>query len=565
MVNLGGRLILKETVWQAYGDSMTNEANEDFDNLSREMFYTLIERNPLMATNYGIHECDHLMPEGTVEYQMENIRLLEDYLKKFEAIDPSGLTEDRKLDRGLAIHNLKLGLYHSKEIEMWRQAPLAASVVGSALFSLLTRDFAPLEKRLESITGRLERAPRYIEETKGRITDPVKLWTRMEIESCVHLPLLFDVIVNTGKENGLDEEKRKKLEDAAEGAKKAVNGYGEWLEKDVLPRAKEEYVVGRQHFENLLELRELDMSSGEILSLGEKYLRDTKEELERLGREIKPGAGVGEIKEEIKGKHPTSFEEAMKLYREAVEKSRKFVIENEMATVPLDEELRVMETPEYLRHVIPFAAYMSPAKFDKKQLGIYIVTPVGDRAEMMKEHSYSSITNTSVHEGYPGHHLQLTCALRNNSYIRLLSHSKETIEGWAHYCEEHMKNLGFDDTPESRFEYLTEIVWRACRIIIDIKLSSGEMSFDDAVEFLVKQTGMERPAAVAEVKRYTQYPAYQLSYLLGKHMIKELKEDVKRRAGEKYSDKFFHDTILYEGSIPMKYLRSVFDRKVERL
>jgi uncharacterized protein (DUF885 family) len=170
-----------------------------------------------------------------------------------------------------------------------------------------------------------------------------------------------------------------------------------------------------------------------------------------------------------------------------------------------------------------------------------------------------------VHEGYPGHHLQLTCANKNPSLTRTLSRAIETIEGWAHYCEEFMKEIGYDDTLESRFVQTLDSIWRATRIIIDVKLSCGKMSFNEAVDFLIEQTGMEKKAAIAEVKRYTQNPAYQLSYLLGKHLIKDLKMRVKKRMGSSFSDKFFHDTILNAGSLPMKYIEEIFDEKLKHL
>src|SRR5947199_372632 len=83
-------------------------------------------------------------------------------------------------------------------------------------------------------------------------------------------------------------------------------------------------------------------------------------------------------------------------------------------------------------------------------------------------------------------------------------------------------------TAKAKFVQMTDQIWRACRIIIDVDLHTGKMGFDEVVDFLVRESGMERPGAIAEVKRYTYWPAYQLSYLLGKHLIVQLRKDVKR-------------------------------------
>jgi len=106
------------------------------------------------------------------------------------------------------------------------------------------------------------------------------------------------------------------------------------------------------------------------------------------------------------------------------------------------------------------------------------------------------------------------------------------------------------------------LVWRAARIVIDVQLSSGEMTFDEAVDFLVEQTGMERDAAMAEVRRYTFTPGQPLSYLLGKHLIKQLRREAEEKLGDDFSAKRFHDLLLSSGSIPVKYHREILDQAV---
>jgi uncharacterized protein (DUF885 family) len=185
---------------------------------------------------------------------------------------------------------------------------------------------------------------------------------------------------------------------------------------------------------------------------------------------------------------------------------------------------------------------------------------------MWQEHNYASISNTSVHEAYPGHHLQLSAAITNPSLVRLLADSAaEFAEGWAFYTEGVMKDHGFDDTPPHRYIQHTDAIWRAARIILDVKLHRGQIGFDEAVDFLAEHTGFARPAAVAEVKRYTSTPTYQLSYLYGRHMIDRLKEQVERRMGPAFNLKFFHDTLIYGGMMPVSFARRLFEAKLDGL
>jgi uncharacterized protein (DUF885 family) len=127
-----------------------------------------------------------------------------------------------------------------------------------------------------------------------------------------------------------------------------------------------------------------------------------------------------------------------------------------------------------------------------------------------------------------------------------------------------MGQKGFITDLETRFVQVNDMIWRAVRIIVDIKLSRGEISVDDAVEMLVRETGMSKEGAVAEVRRYTQTPGYALSYLLGKHLILGLKEELKQKMGDRFSEKFFHDTITANGYLPMSMVRKIFEEKINK-
>ena len=207
-------------------------------------------------------------------------------------------------------------------------------------------------------------------------------------------------------------------------------------------------------------------------------------------------------------------------------RARRHLVEHDLVTVPDDERIDVVPTPEYLRNVVPFAAYFEPAAFDRDPKGIYIVTPsVDGDPNAMREHNFASISNTSIHEAYPGHHLQLDTARRNGSLTRLLADAPEFVEGWGMYSELMMREHGFDDGPAFRLIMHTDAIWRACRIILDIRMHRGEISVEEATDFLVEQTSFERPNARAEVQWYTYRPTYPLSYLLGRTLLLGLRAD----------------------------------------
>ena len=539
-------------------------SDADLDRLSEEIFDWYVHENPLFATSMGIHEFDHLLPDGRRDAQLRELAKAGEVLERLGGIDRKALSPGKRIDRDALRNVLRMAAFEIEELGIWESMPQAADSVGAALFPLFMRDFAPLPKRMEGITARLEATPRFVLDMRTRMRTPVRLWSEIASESATRLPGFFRVIQAAG-DGALPSADRSRLAEAVAKATEAFAAQVRWLETDILPRSADRVGIGATKFRKLVRIRELGITVEAIRAVGTRYLRSSKRELARVAHEVKAGASVEEAKAIVKGDHPSAFPEALAYTAKTMEDGKRFILANGLATIPPNEELCVIETPSFLRHVIPFAAYSSPARYDAKQQGFYMVTPVEDKPEMLREFSYPGVRNTAVHEGYPGHHLQLTCANLNPSKARALSSAIETIEGWAHYCEDMMKEAGFSADPSTKLVQILDQIWRACRIVIDIDLHCGRMTFDEAVDMLVREVGMERPGAVAEVRRYTYTPAYPLSYLLGKDMILRLRREVRRSLGKAYSDKFFHDTFLYAGSIPMTYMRQIFAYKVKEL
>jgi uncharacterized protein (DUF885 family) len=536
-----------------------SEADARFDRTIDRWFRDQLDMRPEWATYFGIHDHDSRLSSGGRDAIDEEVGFYRRTIEELSALDPEELSSERALDRDLAIHQARLGHFWLTEYRSWAGSSGAAEHIGEALFPLFTRDFAPLRDRLESIVGRLKAAPRFLVETRERVTDPVRLWTEIDIESTQELPAFLDTILAAARTDGGDPALADRLEAAIGVAREALAEHAAWLRDEVLPRANGHWAAGRERFEEMIRLRELEADGDEILAVGEELLASEKGARDAVCVQIDPTASASEVADQVKENHAATFVEALAEYRDAMDRARAFVVERGLATPPPEDHLNVIETPSFIRHVIPFAAYYDPAKFDENPVGIYIVTPPSS-PEMMREHNRSSISNTSVHEAYPGHHLQLSAAITNPSLVRLFSGAAEFSEGWAFYCERMMKEAGFDDTPEGWYIVHTDAIWRATRIILDVQLHRGEIGFDEAVDKLVSETGFERPAAVAEIKRYTTSPTQPLSYLYGRHMIEKLKADVQARAGADFDLRGFHDTLLYGGTMPVSYARRLFER-----
>jgi uncharacterized protein (DUF885 family) len=240
-----------------------------------------------------------------------------------------------------------------------------------------------------------------------------------------------------------------------------------------------------------------------------------------------------------------------------MERSRLAVATAGLATVPYGEDLIVEAMPEFQRPTYPYAAYVGAGPFESSRRGRFWVTlpDAGDdqrtRRERLEGHPRAGIAVIACHEGYPGHHLQLTVSADQPSLARKAIRSNVMVEGWGLYVEELMTELGYLDSPQTRLLRLKDLLWRAARVTVDVGLATGEMSFDEAVRFMVERARLEPPNAVGEVRRYALNPLQPSSYALGRVAILALREKA-RAAG--WGMRLFHDRLLGAGSLPPKLL-----------
>src|SRR5206468_3999441 len=295
---------------------------------------------------------------------------------------------------------------------------------------------------------------------------------------------------------------------AAEAAADALDEYVVWLKKALQPKARGTFAIGRDTVDAWLKEKELlDHDAASLREWGAEFYGETEAALN--GAAIEVGhQDWRAVMEAARDDHP-SEETLVETYRAEMERSRLAVGIAGLATIPYGEDLVVEAMPEYQRPTYPYAAYVGAAPFESARKGRFWVTlPAPDddertRRERLEGHPRAGIAVIACHEGYPGHHLQLTVSADNSSLARKSLRSNLMVEGWGLYVEELMTELGYLDAPATRLLRLKDLLWRAARVMVDVGLSTGEMTFDEAVAFMVDKPRLEPPNAIAEVRRYT--------------------------------------------------------------
>ncbi|MDQ3871696.1 MAG: DUF885 domain-containing protein, partial [Chloroflexota bacterium] len=247
--------------------------------LVADFFSGLMERQPVLATFLGIHERDDRLADTSRDGKEAEIAAGRRFLSELESLEPDDLSDEVRFERELAIHLARRSLFDHEVHRVWERRASAVDEIGDGLFSVLARDFAPLAERLDSMTGRLEAAPRVIDENRRRLGDrPVRLWNELELRSASEVHTLVDAILRAGRV-ALSAESRElaRLERAATVARAAVSEYEGWL-REVIGRAGGDFALGRDRYDELVALRAFDgLTTDAILAIGEEQLALNKQ------------------------------------------------------------------------------------------------------------------------------------------------------------------------------------------------------------------------------------------------------------------------------------------------
>jgi uncharacterized protein (DUF885 family) len=535
----------------------------DFDRLTAEIFDFLMKSNPVWATSAGIHDYDDQLPALSPVARQERIDRLTEYGNRLQAFDKAGeLDEDGSLDCKLLLGTVENELIEEQQINRSARdpnVPLQMALFGC--FKLMSGDFAPLEERAYSALGRLQQVPRILQEGKANLEEQKEIptvWAEMAEELAVIAMTYFGMVIPSMTESV--KKHHEAIAKAGNAAASICAEYLKFLQEEMTERSKGSYAVGTDVFEQLLKAQHgLDYSCEELLQIGEEAIAATEEQMDKLVDEIKPGANRQEVIEALKQDYP-SDEKLVATYGDEVDKLRKFIVDKKIVSLPEEDHLDVMETPDFARPVLPFAAYSPPAPFDKKRRGALWVTPINSEAppekqeEQRRGQNRHSLLLIALHETYPGHHLQLATAAAQESRVRRLAHSSLFAEGWALYCEELLEEQGYYTEPGTRLMKLVHQLWRACRVVIAVSLHTGTMTFTDAVNLLMEKVNVDKINAIAEVKRYTQSPTQPQSYLVGKLELMKLRERSQQKLGKNHNLRSFHDRLLSFGTVPISLI-----------
>jgi uncharacterized protein (DUF885 family) len=504
--------------------------------------------NPVEGTYVGRHEFDADLPRFDPASLREYDAALRAYTSSLEEVEADSLEDE--IDRTAALHAARHDL-----IMLEREKPHARNASHALLYALngihllLVRDSDDAERRAAALLARVRAMPRFLDEAAEALTDARSVYFDTARAMVLGGVSLLREGLSAAPLPGVDS---MALAEARDAAVDALHRYADSLAL-LEPTADADAGIGRELFD--LKLHTAHMireNADELLRFGERLRTEAIAELERLAAELRPNTPWRDVVRMLREDTPTR-ETAIDEYRGAMRAAHEFTLERGLVTVP-DGELVVAPTPDFLRALIPFAAYQGPAAFDGDGRGTFFVT-LPHLGEPWRLHCRAELPSTALHEGVPGHHLQIVTASCLPRPVRRVLSSPAAQEGWALYCENLMAEQGFISDPAERFFQVHHLLWRALRVILDVSLHTKGMTVDKAAALLHSELSLEESAARAEAVRYCAFPTYQLCYALGRRDILRLRDDARAARGAMFSLRTFHDELLAYGALPTPLAR----------
>jgi uncharacterized protein (DUF885 family) len=311
--------------------------------------------------------------------------------------------------------------------------------------------------------------------------------------------------------------------------------------------------IGAEGLKEDLEAEMIAYTPEELIALAEREFKWIDAEKARAARDMGMGTDVKGALEKVKQAYVPPGEQP-ELIRRLAREAVAFITEKDLVTVPpLSDEVWRMEM------MTPRQQLVSPFFLGGEVIQVSYPTDSmahDDKMMSMRGNNPHFSMATVHHELIPGHHLQGFMTSRYNTHRGAFG-TPFWGEGWALYWEMLLWDEGFPRTPEDRMGMLFWRSHRLARIIFSLKVHLGQMTPQEAVDFLVDRVGHERANAEAEVRRSfngNYSPLYQAAYMLGGMQIRSLQRELV--GGGRMTNKEFHDAILQGGRMPIEMVRA---------
>ena len=552
--------------------------NEDarFTAFGERIVDEFLKLDPVSATQLGDHRYDALLPDVSAKGRAARRAFAEQALAQLAKFDAHKLNREHQVDAILLRDQLNYIIFSVDRLQDWAWDPLTYSA-GNAFFTLTSREFAPLPVRLRSAIGRMEALPTFLQQARESL-NPARVPLIHAQTAAKQNPGLNDLIDGiVAQKSALPAADQTRLVKAAATAKAAVADYQEWLDKQLVPNAKGNERLGAALYDEKLRLAlNSSLSRQEIRTRAEAEIRDLRSKMYVVAAGMLKGhagapsapanptpeqqqavieAGLAIVAADVPPK-----DQMIPFAQQALGKAISFAKAKKIVSFPT-ASFNVIEMPEYARGFSAAYADM-PGPLEKDQRGFFDVMPIPtdwtaeQSASFLREYNKWTLHELALHEGVPGHLLQLAHSNQYKSRLRAFLQSGSMIEGWACYGQDVMADAGFlNRDPRYLLAHYKFQMRVPVNAILDQDFHVNGLTRDQAMQMMTKTAFQEEREAAGKWVRMQLSSAQLPTYFVGYSEWWDFRNAAEKRPG--FNLEKFHDAALSHGSPPVRFIREL--------
>ncbi len=518
-----------------------------------------LKAHPVFAVVAGRHESDGQLPDWSAVGIAAEITRLKGARTRAMAIATPGLNERDRFERDYFVARINRDLFWLETAEAPFRNPawyLDWIVDGLDPAPYLTRNYAPIETRMRAYTKYAKSVQGAAASIRGTLRTPLALpLLERGVGAFKGFAEFFEDYVPAVFGSVDDAALQKEMADANAGAARAMRDLATWLESQ-RSSATGNYALGAEAFSKmLLETEQVNTPLAELEAVGRADLERNQKALREECAKYARGATIPACIAKMNANKPKGG--VVEGARAQLDGLKMFVQEAGVATIPGTEQALVNEAPPYNR---ANTAYIDiPGPYEEGLPAVYYISPPDPSWTQQEQREYipgvADLLFTSVHEVWPGHFLQFLHSNRNPSIVGRLFVGYAFAEGWAHYAEEMMWEMGLGKgDPEVHIGQLSNALLRNVRFLSAIGLHTHGMTVADSEKMFRNEAFSDAGTARQQAARGTYDPAY-LNYTMGKLMIRKLRDDWSATRGGQKAWRQFHDEFLTYGGPPIPMVR----------
>jgi uncharacterized protein (DUF885 family) len=562
----------------------TGEVDQRLYARFKEYLDASFNQRPLDATRLGDHRFDAQLEDLSPAARKRWTDLQRETLARLnKSVEARALSEPARIDLDIFRHELEKSVWLAEHTRPFEEDPrVYGDYINDSVYLLLTQSTLPQETNIANAIARMRQIPRIVELAKQCLNNPPRVHTETAIRQNRGAIAFYenDLFGIVGSSPQLES-----LKAAARQVAACLKGYQDFLETDLLPRARGDWRLGRARFAKKLQL-ELDagLTAADVLGDAEAEFTRVRREMYVIARQLWHRFFPAEAlpaDDEI-GRRQTIQKVLARVAQEhgrpedltadvgqCVAEVKRFISASGVLALPDPDRCQIIEMPEFQRG--NSTAYMnSPPPLDPSATGYYAVSPPPkdwDAARVksyLEEYNRHMLQILTIHEAYPGHYVQFEYANRNPSIIRKVLASGVYVEGWAVYTEQMMLDQGYGRGDLAlRLTQLKFYLRAVANAILDHQMHCGRMTDDEAMQLLVQDSFQSEGEARLKVIRAQQSSCQLSTYFVGRMAHYRLRQQLQRGLGDQFNLGRYHEAVLSLGPVPVKFLPALVGTKLK--